>query len=274
MSVLSQDVSSLEYVVMDGGSMDETTDIIKRYESRLRWVSEKDNGQAHAVNKGIRATKGQIIGWLNSDDIYYPEALKTVIQYFDSHPEVQIAYGDADHIDEYDNVIEPYPTEDWNYARLREICFLCQPAVFFRREIIEKYGMLDEKLNYCMDYEYWLRVGSEIPFIHIKRKLAGSRMYKENKTLGARIAVHKEINDMMKEKYGLVPKKWIYGYAHTVVDQIGYDRNINLQNLIYTLSLIGISLRSFIHWNNWVPRADLMIMGKWLMASCLAFLRS
>src|SRR5206468_7084532 len=132
-SVLGQGVSRLDYMVVDGGSTDQTVSILKQHEDRLRWVSEKDRGQADAVNKGIHQSSGAVIGWLNSDDVYYPGALRTVVAYFTAHPDVELVFGSAHHIDEHDNVIEPYPTEAWNAARLREVCYLCQPAVFFRR---------------------------------------------------------------------------------------------------------------------------------------------
>lgn len=212
-SVLNQDVSGVEYFVADGDSTDETVQILKKHNDRLRWVSGKDNGQADAVNKGIKATSGEIIGWLNSDDIYYPGALAAVKDFFDSHPHVDVIYGDANHIDEDDNVIEPYYTEDWDYERLKDICYICQPSVFFRRRIIEKAGLLDDKLQYCMDYEYWLRLGKQADFVRLDRTLSGSRMYEKNKTLKAKVSVHKEINDMFKERFGSIPDKWIFAFA-------------------------------------------------------------
>lgn len=266
-SVLSQGITSLEYIVIDGGSTDETIEILKRYEGRLRWVSERDSGQADAINKGIKATSGKIIGYLNSDDIYYPGALPSVLAFFEQHPEIGAVYGDADHIDLDGAVIEPYYTEDWDYERLKEVCFLCQPSVFFRRRLIERAGLFDSSLRYCMDYEYWLRLGAFVPFARLNKKLAGSRMYAENKTLGARVAVHKEMNDMLRNRLGKVPEKWIYNYAHAVVDQKGYIRTTPREDFRYVCALIVVSIRSFMRWRHGLPISAVRTMSKWAGAS-------
>ena len=266
-SVLSQNIPALEYIVMDGGSSDETVKILKRYEGRLRWVSEKDNGQADAINKGIKATKGEIIGYLNSDDIYYPGALAAVLAFFKKHPEVDVVYGDADHIDLNGAVIEPYYTEDWDYDRLKEVCFLCQPSVFFKRRLIKKAGLFDSGLRYCMDYEYWLRLGAITPFARLNKKLAGSRMYGENKTLGSRVSVHREMNDMLKMNLGKVPDRWIYNYAHALVDRKGYKRGNPVEDLRYVLLLVGFSIASFARWRQRLPINAMITMSKWVGAS-------
>lgn len=262
-SVLTQNIPGLEYMIIDGGSHDETVSILKKYNDRIKWISEKDKGQADAVNKGIRMTKGEIIGWLNSDDIYYPEALSAVVKFFNENPEIDIIYGDADHIDLYDNVIEPYYTENWDYERLKDICFICQPAVFFRRRLTEKYGLLDESLQYCMDYEYWLRIGKHVPLFRFNKRLAGSRMYDENKTLGSRVAVHKEMNDMLLKRLGMVPAKWIFAYAHVVVNHKKYDRSSPAGNLKYVIILILMVFRSFIYWKQGIRSDSIKIMISW-----------
>ncbi|MEI7995246.1 MAG: glycosyltransferase family 2 protein, partial [Methylococcaceae bacterium] len=155
-SLANQAVSGfeIEHVVFDGGSTDNTVEILKNFCPAVSWVSKKDKGQAAAVNQGICATDGEIIGWLNSDDVYYPGAIARVVAYFKSNPEVDVVYGMADHIDLEDFAFEPYPTEPWNYERLQETCFISQPALFFRRRVVEQHGILDETLNFCMDYEY------------------------------------------------------------------------------------------------------------------------
>jgi len=266
-SVLSQDVPALEYMVIDGGSTDETVKILKRYGSRIRWVSEKDNGQADAINKGIKTTRGEIVGYLNSDDIYYPGALNAVLAFFKKHPEVDVVYGDANHIGLDGTVIEPYYTEDWDYDRFKEVCFLCQPSVFFKRRLIKEAGLFDSSLQYCMDYEYWLRLGAITPFARLNKKLAGSRMYGENKTLGSRVAVHQEMNDMLKKRLGKVPDRWIYNYAHAVVDQKGYKRGTPVENLKYVLLIVGISIVSFVRWRHGLPVNALATMSKWVGSS-------
>jgi glycosyltransferase involved in cell wall biosynthesis len=215
MSVAKQDGAEIEHVVFDGGSTDNTVEVLNRFNSSIKWVSERDKGQTDAVNKGIRATDGEIIGWLNSDDIYYPGAIARIVAFFKEHPDFDVVYGQADHIDVSDHPFEAYPTEPWDFERLHQTCFICQPALFFRRRVVEKHGLLDESLNYCMDYEYWLRLSyAGVRFAYLEEKLAGSRLYADNKTLGARVKVHGEINDMFKKSIGKVPKKWVQNYAH------------------------------------------------------------
>ena len=219
LSVLNQEHPGLEYLVVDGGSTDETLSILRRYEGALRWVSEPDRGQADAVNKGLLAATGDVIGWLNSDDVYRPKAVETVCAFLAARPDIDVVYGEADLIDEHDQVLGRYYTRPWNRARLRDTDFLCQPAVFFRRRVIEHYGLLDDQLQYCMDYEYWLRLAfGGARFAYLQPILAGSRLYPSNKTLGDRLRVHREINRVLCSYYGRVPDRWVLNHAHTLIE--------------------------------------------------------
>lgn len=260
-SVLSQDWGSLEYVVFDGGSTDSTLSILERYGKQLRYVSRPDDGQADAVNKGIRETDGAIIGWLNSDDIYYPGAVRAAVEYFSAHPDVDVVYGMADHIDIDDRPFEEYPTEPWDYARLQDVCFLSQPAVFFRRSVVDRFGPLDKSLRYCMDYEFWLRLGAcGARFGYLERKLAGSRLYSANKTLGSRVAVHAEINSMFRRCFGYVPYRWLHNYSHTLVgSKMSRDKHPNRFLLEVGLQSILAELR----WNRRISGELFKIVYNW-----------
>jgi glycosyltransferase involved in cell wall biosynthesis len=270
-SVIDQPVDGMEYVVCDGGSSDGTTEVLRRYDGRIRWVSERDGGQADAVNKGIALTTAPIIGWLNSDDIYYPGALAYVVDYFNRHRDVDVLYGDADHIDEDDHVLEPYYTEDWDFQRLKDVCFICQPSVFFRRRVVDRFGGLDASLRYCMDYEYWLRVGAKTPFVRVPRTLAGSRLYASNKTLGSRVAVHAEINDMLKRTVGDVPTRWLYNYAFAAYDANGWSRR-ELHRHAWTLS--SRLFEAYLRWRRTVPISELSTLRTWFLQSWRASKRA
>jgi len=255
-SVLDQGIDGLEYVVVDGGSDDGTVEILERYGDRLRFTSEPDRGQTDAVNKGIARTSGEVIGWLNSDDVYYPGALAAVLEAFAADPELDVLYGDADHIDEADRVLEPYYTEPWNAKRLETVCFLCQPAVFFRRRVVDECGPLDESLRFGMDYEYWLRLAhAGRRFRYLERRLAGSRLYAENKTLGQRVAVHAELNDMLRARLGSVPDRWLTNYAHAVVEERGRDRSADPVG--FALRVARLARWSARRWNGGIS-ADLL----------------
>lgn len=222
-SVLGQDYPHLEYIVIDGGSTDGTQEILRRYGDRLRWVSEPDRGQGDAVNKGVALAHGEIIGWLNSDDTYAPGALGKIARTFASSDDLAVVYGDADHVLEDGTLYGPYPTGAWNYLRLAERCFICQPAAFVRRKSLDEVGGIDPILHFSMDYDLWIRMGRRHRFAYLPEVLARSRLHKEAKTLASRGEVFREIIGTVRRHYGFVPLEWAYGYADHLFNRSGED---------------------------------------------------
>ncbi|MBV9354378.1 MAG: glycosyltransferase [Chloroflexi bacterium] len=263
-SVLGQDVPGLEYVIMDGGSTDQTVEILRRYDGRLRWTSGPDGGHSDAINKGIAATHGDIVGWLNSDDVYFPGALQRVVGYFAEHPEAEVVYGDAHHIDAEDHFIEHYPTEPWSYERLKELCFISQPATFLRRQVARDNGPLDTSLRYCMDYDYWFRLaGRGVRFSYLPELLAATRLHDEAATLAQRIECHVVTNDITRRHLGRTPDKWIFNYAHAVVERDGKHQAGKPWS---TYALTAVSLYAALRWNRCVSPSMLRTLGRWLAA--------
>ena len=212
LSVLDQDYPHIEYIVMDGGSTDGTIDILKKYEGRLHWESAPDRGAADAVNRGFALGKGEILGFLNADDLYHPGAVSCAVQCLLECPEAAGVYGDAWWIDENAARIAPYPVRDFDRALLERECFICQPASFFRRQPFENTGGLDADLRLTFDYEFWLRLTRTYPLRRIDATLADSRMHRANKTLGQRDGVFRETFRILKRDCGYVPFQWIYAY--------------------------------------------------------------
>ena len=212
-SVLAQDYPSIEYIVMDGGSTDETHSILEGYTGRVDWVSKSDAGQASAVNEGWQRGRGEILGWVNSDDTYLGGAVRSVVAYLQSHPDVSAVYGEAYHTDETGDTLSPYPTMPFDLDRLKQTCFICQPTVFVRRSVVERVGYLDPALQFCMDYDLWIRIGKIARFGQVEDYLATSRLYPGGKTLGRRPQVYAEVLEMLYRHFGSVAPTWIYAYA-------------------------------------------------------------
>jgi glycosyltransferase involved in cell wall biosynthesis len=218
-SLAAQCHPGLEVRIYDGGSTDGSVDILRSHPARFPWISEPDGGQAAAINRGLRETSGDILAFLNSDDVYYPGILDRVAAYFTSHPDCLVLYGDAHHLHADGRVMESYPTEPWNYSRLQETCFLCQPAVFWRRVVVDRHGLLDDTLRYALDYEYWLRVGRHTDFHHLKGQVfAGSRLHADSKTLSQSVPAHREILDVVIRHGGspAAVQGWLSHLAHRV----------------------------------------------------------
>lgn len=252
-SVAMQDCA-LEHIVMDGGSTDGTLEILERWRDRITFTSARDGGQTAAINAGLSIARGEILGYLNSDDVYYPGAIASAVAAFESDPSIDVVYGDADHIDGADRVIGAYPTEEWSLERLRLVCFLCQPAVFFRRSVIERFGAFDENLHYCMDYEYWLRLALRgARFAHIPVKLAGSRLHGDAKTFRSQKQAHVEILDMLKRHVGRVPDSWLSNYACAGTE----SRNV-------ARVALGSVVAAF-RWNGFPSLTLLRTIASWLL---------
>jgi len=157
---------------------------------------------------------------------------------------------------------------------LQEVCFLCQPAVFFRRTVVEEYGVLDVELRYCMDYEYWLRVGKDKPFYYLTTKLAGSRLHADTKTLGSAAAVHEEILSMFQKRIGTIPSTWIYNHAHVVARSAGLQRDTPRHNWNFVRKVSWIVLADAFRYRHYIKPSELATISGWLAGSSMKALRA
>lgn len=212
-SVLSQDYPNIEYLVLDGGSRDETVSILKKHGGRIRWVSRPDRGQSDAINQGLRASRGEILAYLNSDDTYTPGALRKVAAHMVANPSCDLLYGRGWHIDADDRVLEAYPTEPFDAARLATRSFICQPTAFWRRRLHDRIGYFDEAVHFVMDYEFWMRAAKAARIVMLDDYLANSRLWEENKTLGSRKLHLYQAMEVVHRHYRQVPRHWLHAYA-------------------------------------------------------------
>lgn len=218
-SVLTQSYPFLELVIADGQSTDETVGIIERLhaqDSRIRWVSQADEGPADALNKALIRCRGTIIGWLNSDDLFAEKAVERAVDLFMSQPDYIMAYGHGHHIDLNGKDIGRYPTHkpDCGIDGFAKGCFICQPTVFFRRSMYVLLGPLDQSLATSFDYEYWLRAfrafKGRIGFLDEVR--AFSRLHEECITKTQRATVALEGIQLTYKYLGTAGPQWVTSY--------------------------------------------------------------
>jgi glycosyltransferase involved in cell wall biosynthesis len=177
-SVLSQDYKPVEYLVVDGGSSDGSLEIIHQYADRLAWwVSEADAGQAEAINKGLRQAHGEIIAWLNSDDLYLPAAISQAVAAFEQNPQAGLVFGDAITIDAHGRQLNRLSFGGWGLDELMAFRIICQPAAFMRRRVLDQAGGLDTSYHYMLDHHLWLRMARIAPIHHVQQVWAAARYH-------------------------------------------------------------------------------------------------
>jgi len=238
-SVLSQNYPNLEYIVMDGGSTDKTVKILKKYGKQITWKSERDRGQTHAINKGLKLATGEIVTYLNSDDTYQPGTLKLIGEYFRKHPKVAFAYGHGRLIDPKDKEIGFYNDFQEDHEKLFASCGISQPTAFWRRKLLKTVGLFDETFHFTMDYEYWVRVSAKYELVFLPNVLANTRIHPDAKTSAFTHKLHTEAIRVDLTHYGKVHYDWIFTYVDSGYggkkDSAAYFRHMVAKSLIYYL---------------------------------------
>lgn len=259
-SVLNQNYSNIEYIVVDGGSTDGTIEILNKYEGQLKWISEKDHGPEDAVNKGFDMAQGDFFAWLASDDIYEADAVSKVMDVFDKQPDVALVYGRCQYIDRNGDVIGECPTEPFNYDYLAVYNIIAQPSAFFRRSIYEATGGISLKLQQASDYDLWIRLTKNRKVIYLSEYLSSYRLHYAAKTLGFHDPVVK-----FEEYILLTLKYYNWAPANRVYPCCLYRLKAKLLKLpsaiIIVLALL-YAMFEYIRLNKGIERRDLALIPR------------
>jgi glycosyltransferase involved in cell wall biosynthesis len=236
-SIQNQEVNfEVEHIIVDGGSTDGSVEYLKTMGGQVVWCSGKDKGQADAVNKGIRMATGNIIGWLNSDDLYLPGTLQAVADYFGQHPECHWLYGRCRIIDKSGKERWKWITgyknarlKKFTYSKLLRENFISQPAVFFHKDLFEEAGPLNLDLHYAMDYDLWLRFARITPAGVINRNLSSFRRHGTSKS-------ETGFRDQFLEQYAVALK-----YGPSFFNRAAH--RFNIFKIITSYRIIGLFSR-------------------------------
>ena len=199
-SVLDQDYAPLEYLVVDGGSTDASLDVLRSYEGRITWHSAADEGQAAAIARGFAETRGEILAWLNADDVYEKGAVARAVAFMRERTDVALAYGDAVFVDHDGRTlgrcehVEPFDRD----RLLNHKLIVAQPSAFFRRDAFEAVGGLDKSLRWTLDYDLWLRLSERFVAAHIEAVLARVRIHPGSKTSTGGLQRLLEVEDVVR----------------------------------------------------------------------------
>jgi glycosyltransferase involved in cell wall biosynthesis len=207
-SVACQTYPNVEHIVCDGGSTDETVELLQNAGPRVRWVSEEDRGQTHALNKAFAMSSGEIIGWINSDDVYFDcGVFDRVVEFFSRHPNVDLVYGQCARIDEDGRVVWVPSAPPFSRRRLKWLSFIGQPAVFMRRSALGE-ELLDERFDFSMDWELWLRLSENHKLQRMDDVLAADRYQPARKNVTHLHVLEGDIKRMAELHGAYTPWFW------------------------------------------------------------------
>lgn len=213
-SVLAQSYPSLEYIVVDGGSRDDTITIARAFGDRVRILEMPSSSQAEAINAGFREARGEFLAFLGADDVLETGAIGLLVAALDDHAEAPYAYGDGVFTDDRGEILSAYPTRAFSVDALARSCFICQPATLMRAKHFYAVGGLDEHLNAAFDYDLWFRLAKAFPNpIRINKVVARARMHRNSKTFVSREDNFREACSVVRKHYGYVPFSWTHAYA-------------------------------------------------------------
>ena len=273
-SVLGQGFPGLEYIVVDGGSTDGSLDIIHRYQHRISWwVSEPDSGQADAINKGLSRATGEIVAWINSDDVYLSGAAARAVSVMQADPRLAFVFGDAITIDARGNLLGKLKFGPYALLDLMAFRIICQPAVFMRRSALEKAGMLDASYHFLLDHQLWIRLARLAPFLYIPASMAAARQHPQAKNVAQVAGFGQDafrILDWMSAQPDLAPivtshRSRIEAGAHRLNARYLLDGDLPAQALKgYRRALLLNPRFTLQHWHRMLYAALSLVGGKGL----------
>ncbi|KAF0135186.1 MAG: cell wall bioproteinis glycosyltransferase [Candidatus Saganbacteria bacterium] len=211
-NIINQSYQNIEYIIIDGDSKDKSIEIIRNHEKRIDyWISGKDKGMYDGINKGLMLAKGDILAYLNSDDLYHQQTVETVVNYLKEHPETALVYGNCDYINSKGEYLYTYQCPSFNWKRFvfHDRSFIPQPTSFWRRKVHEKIGYFDASLRHLGDYDFFVRVGKYFRIEKINKSLAAFRIHDQSiSALEEETNVREEIR-RVHQRYGVSAGIWV-----------------------------------------------------------------
>ena len=261
LSVMTQDYPNIEHIVIDGCSTDNTLEVLNKYNDKITWISEKDNCPEEAINKGFRMATGEIMGGLNSDDYYLPGGVSKAVEFLTSRPDIDMVYCRAEYVDERGAHLGEYPTEPFDYKRLAILDYICQPAVFFTREVFEETKGYSEILKFATDYELWLRVAQKFNIEYLDEMTSAYRIHGEARNVldENSFEIAQEILDTVMRYFHRAPANRVFASSyHRVLSSLPREASPNRALTLF--KTFFLALKEYLRLNKTIHIEDLKLI--------------